>query len=490
MEPICGVAYPARMTTHAGRHRVERLAVADIGNLFIDRPGMPFQVELLAHLDGAVTSGAALTESIAAAVESRLGLVPRLRQKVVWPRWGCGRPYWCDDARFDIAEHVHHVELSAPGDDAALLDVCATIDAEVLDRSRPLWRLSVVTGLEGRRAAVLFKLHHAVADGLAAIATLAALLDPPGTPDNPGEDCAGAVKWEPAPAPRARTLVADNVERRLRDVAHALGHLAHPVESARHLAALVASARSDLTATRAPRTSFNRPLGPRRSLTLLHVPLADVKDAAHAAGGTVNDVVLTAVAGGLRALLLARGESVADPIVISVPMSMRTAPGDRAGGNAVSAVPVPVPVDTADDDATLSRIVATTRERKRFGRVSAYDLLSSELLPQWLQRWIMGHFATTDQHMVNLFVTNVAGPPEAVHLAGRRIVDAYPVAPLGGNVTLGVAVLSYAGELHVTLHADPDAIDDVDVMAAGMDSAFTRLCGRGPSAGAAARTGH
>lgn len=450
---------------------MDRLSSSDVGNLFVDRAGMPFHVGLLARLDAPGTTGTVLTESIAAVVETRLSLVPRLRQTVVWPRFGCGRPYWWDCAGFAIGDHVRHVGVDAPGDEAALLRTIARIDAELLDRSRPLWELWVLTGLAGDGAAVFFKLHHAVADGIAAVATLGALLDPaPG--DGPGPP---GKAWTPARPPPTWTLVADNIGGRARDIAHAAAYALHPVASAAHAAAVVRSAVADLRGSRGtPRCSINAALGPHRTVTLIDVPLADVRAAGHAVGGSVNDVVLAAVAGGLRALFAGRRERPRGPVSVSVPMSMRTR-DDAGGGNQVAVEWIPVPVDDADDARVLRRIADTTRARKRLGRVSGYNALASELVPLRLRRWIMDRFATSNQRMVNLFVTNVPGPPALLRLGGHRILDAYPVAPLAGNVTVGVAVLSYAGVLYTVVHADPDANPDIDVMAAGMRSTFAHL---------------
>lgn len=449
---------------------VDRLTAADVGNLFVDRPGMAFHVGLLARLDGDKTPGAALTESVAATVEARLDRVPRLRQTVMWPRFGCGRPYWWDHEGFAIADHVRHREVAAPGDEAALLRAVAAIDEELLDRALPLWQLWVLTGLEGSAAAVYFKLHHAVADGIAAVATIGALLEPvagSGIVDK-------APAWVPEVAPSTWVLIIDNWRGRAGDLAHAAAYLRHPVVSARHGAAVTRSMSAELRLARAPRCSLNRPLGPHRSATLLHAPLGAVKSVAHAAGASVNDVVLAAVAGGLRALFIARGERLDAPVSVSVPMSTRPA-GDTSGGNQVTAERIPVPVDAPDDATALRRIAAATKARKRLGRVSGYSVLSSELLPLWVRRWVMERFATADQRMINLFVTNVAGPPEPLALAGRRILDAYPLAPIAGNVTLCVAVLSYAGELYFVIHTDAEANPDVEIMAAGMRATLGNL---------------
>lgn len=447
-----------------------RLSAGDVGNLFVDRPGMPFHVGLLARLECKGLAAATLRDSIAAAVEQRLDLVPRLRQTVVRPRLGGGRPFWWDHDRFAIGDHVRHLQVEAPGDEAALLRAVAVIDEELLDRSLPLWQLWVLTGLTGEGAAVYFKLHHAVADGLAAVVTMAALLDPvPGA----ARDATGSG-WVPAAPPSVWNLVVDNLQGRTRDLAHAAAYLRRPVASARHAVAVARSAVADLGGRRAPRCSLNRPLGPRRSVTLLHVPLADVKAAGHAVGGSVNDVVLAAVAGGLRDLFVHRGERLGAPVSVSVPVSMRPA-GDTSGGNQVTVERIPITVDDPDDAGVLRRVVAATKARKELGGVSGYNVLGSELLPLRLRRWVMDRFATSNQRMVNLFVTNVPGPPAPLSLAGHRVLDAYPVAPIAGNVTLGVAVLSYAGELYVVIHADPDANPDVEVMADGMRASLGSL---------------
>ena len=223
-------------------------------------------------------------EAVREAVEGRLHLVPRFRQLLYVPRRGLGGPLWVDAPAFDLGEHVAGVPLPAPGDEAQLLRTVEQLRRRRLDRSRPLWEMWFLTGLPDGRVGMFVRVHHAIADGMAGVATIGKFLD--ATPDAP----AAPAPWTPAPVPTAGELFEDKRRRRLHELGRALSPLAHPVTTGRTCGRVAGNAR-DYRRGRAPRTSLDRPVGPDRNLALIRSSLKLVKEVAHTSDATVNDVL-------------------------------------------------------------------------------------------------------------------------------------------------------------------------------------------------------
>jgi WS/DGAT/MGAT family acyltransferase len=366
---------------------------------------------------------------------------------------------------------VHAARVGPPGDEASLLRTAELLLRPLLDRSHPLWELWFLTGLAGGRLAVLFKVHHAVADGLAAIALMTSLLDrEPGAADPP------RTGWRPTPAPPAPALLADTVRDRAGAAASILGH---PVRLARGLAAVLAGAAGALRErSGAPRTSLNAIPGRSRLLRAVHLDLEPARAAAHAHAATVNDVLLAVVGGGLRDLLQARGELVAGmELKVSLPAALRRVGAARELGNEVGAKLVALPVAEADAGRRLERIAAATRAAKAAQRPAQVQgamavLAALGLLVPLVRR----------QRMVNTFVTNVPGPRDTLYLLGARVEAVLPVTGLAANITVLFAALSYRGRLEVVVDADAAACPDVDVLVAGMRRAWGSLAPAGQAA--------
>ncbi|HEY1345832.1 MAG TPA: wax ester/triacylglycerol synthase domain-containing protein, partial [Streptosporangiaceae bacterium] len=296
---------------------MDRLSATDVMQLITDVGPVPMQIGACLLLDaGPGFDAAAVRRCLAARIQA----VPRLRQRLVRTPPGCGRPVWLDDPAFDVRHHVREQRCPAPGDDDALLGLVADVVATPLPLSRPPWGAVLVTGLTGHSAALILVLHHVLADGLGGLAVLASLADgDPAGPGGPGdrgppEVPAAAPDGFPAPAPSRRSLAADAWAGRLR----ALRGLPGAVSRVRRSAAEL-GVRSP---ARAARCSLNQPTGPRRRIAVVTAGLAEVRALAHAHGGTVNDVILAAVAGAVRRLLAGRGETL-PALVVSVPVSAR-----------------------------------------------------------------------------------------------------------------------------------------------------------------------
>jgi diacylglycerol O-acyltransferase len=463
------MGWEATMGQFASRY--QRLSVQDAGFLYLEHAGLPQHVAILAVVEGGPLhdqDGRLRLAAVREQLDNRLHLAPRLRQLVVCPPLGQGLPLWADDPAFDLADHVRAVQVAAPGDERELLALCDQLCLRLLARTRPLWELWLITGLAQGRVGLVLKLHHALADGLAAVQIAGALLldaTPDATSPQP-------PPWRPRPAPPGWVLVADNLRGRAAALAAALARLRHPGTLQAQARVLAGAWRMVRDGRRLPRRSpLRRPLGGRRRLVLARARLAVVKQIAHAHHGTVNDVLLAAVAGGLRALLLARGVPVEGlTLRASVPVALRGARAAAALGNQVGLMVVPLPVGEPDVVRRLRQVTQATVQRKRRPEVLAgLRPVGSLTVLRALNRY------SRHQHLVDLFITNVPGPQVPLFVVGARLLEAFPVVQVAGNVPLSVAVLSYDGQLNVGIQSDPDALPDVEVFADGLRRSLEEL---------------
>ncbi len=375
------------------------------------------------------------------ALEARTRAVPRLRQRLVDTPIGCGRPVWVDDDRFAIGHHVNTRRCPAPGDEAALLDQAADLVTERPSEEHSPWAVTFVTGLASGGSALVAVFHHVLADGLGGLAVLAGLVD-----GAPGVEVPTGF---PRPRPRSRALFVEAWSAR----GHALAQLPAGV---RDLRAAVSELRGE-ERPHARRTSLNQPTGPGRALAVARVGLAPVLQVAHAHGATVNDVVLTAVAGALPRTLRRRGEAPVPEFVMTVLVAARRAADVDVLGNEIGVKPVVVP---AGGDA-LNRLVETARRRSRVQPPSAAVTRLLDALFRFAGRLRLFSWFTDRQRMVHTFVTNLRGPTDRLTFLGAEVDEVIPVSAISGNVTVAFAVLSYAGTLTVTLVADPEACPDL-----------------------------
>lgn len=462
----------------------ERLTALDASFLHLEGQSTPMHVGALLVFEGAPffdRDGAFRLAEVRRRVESRLHLVPRLRRRLRMPPFGIGQPVWVDADDFDIADHVKLMVLPPPGDRAMLEHACERLQMHVLDRSRPLWELWFVGGLHDGNVAMVEKLHHALVDGVSGVEVAAALLDLEPEPPPDGE-VEPVEPWAPAPAPDDRRLLVDTVADRfgaplgmLRSARHAARV---PVLALRRTGAVLDAARSLLGPEgRAPSSSLNRAtVGEHRRLLRVGVPLDGLRDVGHAFGVTVNDVVLAGVTGALRRLLVSRGEPLdRGALHALVPVSIRVDAEHLALGNRVSAMIAPLPVG---EDTALTRLLQIHHEmseRKAHHQAEGNELLleTAELLPATVGALVARQ--VHHQPFVNVVVTNVPGPSVPLWFFGARMLEATPIVPLGGNLTIGIALLSYDGTLAVGLHADADAAPDLPVLADALTAEFAAL---------------
>jgi diacylglycerol O-acyltransferase / wax synthase len=451
-EGLLSMITPRTVAVTPDAHALERVSALDLMQLSSDAGAVPNQVGAVLVLD----AGRGFDPEMAVALlGERIERVPRLRQRLTHVPVGCGRPIWVDDPLFDLARHVTVVAAPVDGDAAAVLAIAATRVTIPLPMSRPLWSATFVTGLAADRVALVVVFHHVLADGLGGLAVLAHLLDAPADESSPR-------RGFPQPPPTRRQLRADGWRARLA----ALRRLPTAMQGVQG-----AVRELDVARTRpAPRTSLNRPTGPHRRLATVHTDLASIRDRAHAHGATVNDVVLTAVTGALRRLLLSRGERI-DEVVVSVLVAPSTA-GGAGPGNRIGVMPVRLPIGGRPEER-LRAVATATRARKHGTRGASATLIAPLfrlLAALGLLRWFIDH-----QRMVTTFVTNLAGPRDPVTFAGHTVVDMQPVSLATGNVTVAFAVLSYAGTLTMTVAADPDHVGDLDVLVAALHEELRHL---------------
>ena len=429
---------------------VDRASPADLMQFATDVGPAPMHVGAVLILGGGPGFSVQEAQRL---LDGRIRAVPRLRQRLRRAPPGCGRPFWSDDPAFDLRHHVRQLPCPAPGDERALLDVAAAVTGEPLLRSRPLWSATFVTGLADGGTGLVIVMNHVLADGIGGLAVLARLVDPiPGLPPAGLE----AAPF-PAPAPRPGALAADAWAGR----AHRLTHLAGSLRTIRQ-------GFAELGATRPPRrqppTTLNRPTGPRRRLDVVAADLAAIRELGHAHGGTVNDVILAAVAGALQALLASRGEEL-DLVTASVPVSARQAATGGQLGNHVGVMPVALPTG-GDLAARVAQVSAITRERKTAVRGTSAAVLGLPfrlLAPTGVLRWFINH-----QRLIHTFVTNLRGPAEPLTLAGAPVRSLIAIPNTTGNVTVTFGALSYGGTLRITVLSDPSRVPDVAVLTAAL----------------------
>jgi diacylglycerol O-acyltransferase / wax synthase len=447
--------------------------------LHAEADGIPLHMASIGIFEGQALEdpgGELRLDDLRRLIANRLPLVPKLRQKACPGLFHEAPPTWNDDPDFDIAAHVRQEHLPAPGTESQLLALCGALLEAPLDRSRPLWGLTFVTGLEDGRVAIVEKLHHAMADGIAAAELATILLDlspevaPP--PD--------VTPWEPHP-PASPLAVATRDLRRLVEiplhVSRWLGRgVLHPVRRARFAIRTVQSSTALIPGHLvAPGSSLNRPNGPRREVHFVRMDLEAIRETAHRHDATINDVVLTVVSGGLHGLLAARSDLERTPeLQALVPVGLTVGSG-RQIGNAVSCYFVRLPVHEADADAALRSIATETAGQKHLHQelTPALALRLLEPLPQTAVSF--GARLLRHQPFFNLIVTNVPGPDVPLYALGARLLEAFPIVPLAGNQGLNVAALSYVGCLNLGVYSDPEVCPDVQIFCDAVVATLRRL---------------
>jgi WS/DGAT/MGAT family acyltransferase len=451
---------------------LERLGAEDARMLTLESPtiaGHTCKVVIADRPPAVDDPAAALRTSVAA----RASRVPRVRQRLAQTPLRIAPPAWVDDPDFDAARHVVAVPIDGLVSPARLRETVAARFATRLPRDRPLWRIDLVDGLEDGGVAYVMLIHHAMADGVAALRLGAALL----WDDAPAPDRPTPAPWSPAAAPGTATLLAAAARARLGSAGATLRTLGRDLRSPSHLRRPSPRVLVEALRRGGGDSPLDSPIGPRRRVAFVRAPLEDFKRvrAAASEGTTVNDVVLAAVAGALRTWLAHRG--VAAPRMrVKVPVSMHH--GDEepsAMGNRDSFFFADLPVAEPDAGRCLAAMAGETARRKREGDAGALYLFFSDL--SHLSRAVERRVARLagSPHSFSLCVSNVPGPPGPRWVLGGEVRAFYSLAEVAQRHGLRVAVFSFAGELSFGLCADADALPDLDVLAAGLKRSIAEL---------------
>jgi len=416
-------------------------------------------------------------------VAAKLDLVPRYRQRVRFVPFELGRPVWVDDPHFNIEYHLRHTALPSPGGESELRKLVGRVMAQQLDRSKPLWEIWVVEGLEDGRWAILSKTHHALVDGVAGTDLLAVVMDLSAETTRPARS-----EWVPRPMPSGLELMVDALENIARSPYEQLRAARAQTRVVRRVAGYALDVVGGLFALSGlvrpmPLSSLNGPLGPHRRYAWATTSVDDIKRVRKGLGGTFNDVVLAAITNGFRELLLSRDEDVERVVRTLVPVSVRPrdtsgkAIGDGTFENRVSAMFAELPVDIEDPVLRLHTISAQMKDLKDSKQAVAGEALTSMsgFAPPMLLALGMRLATRAGQRNVNTVTTNVPGPQFPLYAAGRRMIRAFPYVPLGGQIRLGIAIFSYDGEVNFGLTGDYDTTEDIDVLSGGIEDGMTQL---------------
>jgi WS/DGAT/MGAT family acyltransferase len=472
----------------AAAPEAESLSALDMSFLRMESANTPMHMGGLFVIDGRSfldDDGDIDLTQVRAHVSSRLASAPRLRRRVKEVPFEISRPVWVDAPTIDLRHHVRTSAIEAPGGWPELLQRCEELQMDLLDRDRPLFEFHLLTGLDPDvfgPSAVAFveKIHHALLDGMSAVENLSLLFDVA----HPGRGASADRSPTSTPAPRPskepsalRLAISGAVEQGrepARLLSSAVGAFRHPRRLAAEVATTLWSA-ADLIAPSASPSLNRQEVGDERLLRPVTVPLKTVHETAHQLGGTVNDVVLTAVGWGLRALFESRNEAIDERVTALVPVSTRDSGLESEHGNHVAALVVDLPLSEPDLHAAFRSTAAQVRELKRHHHAEGSDLLleAANHLPPVAVDLITR--LVSQQPFVNVVVTNLPGPPIPLEFLGGTVRTAIPIVPLGGNLSLGVAILSYSGDLTLAFHADADACPDVDVAARATRDALLDL---------------
>ena len=462
----------------------DRLSGLDSSFLHMERAGAHMHVASTIIFEGPAPSHAEFRDHLA----SRLHLVPRFRQKLRFVPFGQGRPVWVDDPHLNLDYHVRQTALPAPGSEEQLRNLAARIFSQQLDRTKPLWEMWLVEGLRDGRFAVIAKSHHALVDGISGVDITTVLFDLDREPVAPP---ASAPRWLARPEPTDLELLGGALRERLtspREIARGFrAALRGPRQVARGIGA---TGRIIGAGIAAPSTPFNVEIGPHRRFAIAQTDLEGLKRVKDAQGGTVNDVILSIVAGALGNYLRARGHDTEGlEMRAMVPVSVRAEEEHGALGNRIAAMMAPLPVWCEDPVERLRLVTATMGDLKASGQAVGAEILTR--ITDFAPPTIAAQAARLQpaQRFFNLVVTNVPGPQFPLYVLGRKMESIFPMVPLARRQALCVGIMSYNGQVNFGLIGDYDAMADLDSFALDLEAAVREtVATAGPKPKRRART--
>lgn len=461
----------------------ERLSFLDNTFLIMEGPANPMHVGATLVFEPGdslrAANGGIDIDAVRTFIGARLEYVPRYRQKLQWIPIE-RHPVWVDDAHFDLTHHIRHVALPRPGKFEQMREMSGRFLSQRLDRSRPMWEVLVIEGLEDGRFALVTKVHHCMIDGVGGVDLLRVLLAPA-----PSDDIGEMDVFEPRPAPSPSDLLIDEGLRRLQIPAEAVKSLRRFREETRELGdelrhrlmAMTHSARSGWFVN-ASATPLNRKIGPNRRIAHLTTDLASVKAVKNGLGGTVNDVVIATVAGAIRSFLLEDRDFPVEGIDFRamVPVSIRDEASSNHLGNQVTMWLLDLPIAEPDPVERLRSVAASTEHLKETDQALGAAMLtqSASFTPSTVLTLAARVVAATARPF-NMTITNVPGPQIPLYMLESRLEHIFPMVPLWVNHGLGVALFSYDGMLNWGFAADWDAVPDLDVFVSRVEDALDEL---------------
>lgn len=458
-----------------------RLSGEDAIFVYGETPLMPMHTMGTLLLDPSGVRGGFDFERVVETVASRIHLIPPFRQRLLEVPLGLGHPLLVDDPEFDLANHLHRLAVPAPGGLRELADIVGDLAGRPLDRHQPLWEMWLVEGLEGGRFALVTKMHHCMIDGASGSSQMAGLMDL--TPDAPPPV---PEPWSPAPLPSRLSLALRSAGSRLvgprRLGRLALGTARGAWERGRARQRIERESGTGDTDLPVPRTLFNRALSAHRRVAYGSISLEVVKRVKNAFGVTVNDAVLAASAIALRRYLQAHDALPAEPLVCSVPISLKSDREKQEFSNKVSSLWIRLPTQLEDPLAVV-RVVRRETERAK----TVHGAAEEDMVPAWLdlappllttagvRLFSELHLADRAPPFVNVIVSNMKGPPVPLYFGGARVDAVYPMGPVGEGMGLNITLLSNVDRIDVGVLTCREIVPDPWAITEGLSDAVAEL---------------
>jgi diacylglycerol O-acyltransferase len=460
---------------------VRKLSGIDADMLYGETPAWHMHIGGLMVLDPSTVVGGFDFDAARRLVAALAADLPPLRERLLEVPFGLDRPSWVDDPAFDLDAHLHRVALPPPGGPHELATLSGLLASTKLDRSRPLWEMWFIEGLEHGCVAILAKIHHACADGVGGALLMGRLL---------------TIEPRPAPTEMPPPSAGETIPSGVRMLAGTVPSLATlPLRATRTFGRTATSAwklarrpRAEegevppAMPFRAPNTSLNHPVTSRRSVAFADLPFADVKGVSHAFGATVNDVVLALCAGALRRYLAARDELPGTPLVAAVPVSVRTEDTFASLGNMVSGWFANLATDVDEPVKRLLVIRDAARSAKRLHESGVEDVVmdwadlpAPALWAAAVRLYVWSRFSERLPPIFNVLISNVPGPPMPLYAGEARVIAVYPFGPVLDAIGLNITVLSYGDSIDFGIMTCPELVSDVWSLAGGIHESLAEL---------------
>jgi diacylglycerol O-acyltransferase / wax synthase len=453
-----------------------RLTSMDASFLYFEKKECPMHIGSVSLFEGEIPF-----DRFVENVNSKMHLLPRYQQVVTPDPFNLGHPTWEYDSNFDIKKHIFKVQIDKPGDEAELIKLATRIFTPMMERSKPLWDIFLIYGLQGKRTAMIARVHHAMVDGVSGVDLLKIVLDlsPETAPAPPPKPAPSQAR--PDPTRRLFDTLLGNMQEgmnRWMEFQNGLLNLAQAFTQEESRNSMQASG-SLLPGLASPVSlmPFNKPCAGERKLVWSEFSFAEARAIRAACGGTVNDVVLTVLSGAVARYVEFHGQQIdGRNLRVMVPVSLRQADQRGALGNLVSLLPVEIPLHIRDPLQRFRYINEKTAKMKGGKVAEGLNLFTAlmGILPAPVQA-LAGALASTPIPPFNMVSTNVPGPQVPLYAMGKRMVSYYPYVPVGYAIGCGCAIMSYDQKLTFGLTSDTVAMPDVERLKEYLDQSFAEL---------------